>query len=148
LWTLFVTPSQKRKKIYFSYEIEASINAFKAKHNMHHDKILTKKDYEAVQIPLNKLPSRLISCKIDKKLITKNYVKEEELLTYNKIEVKKDVLKGNQIRAYMVDGSLVIGIDATLLQDANIGDRVKVRTKENKILRAKLFSSSEAMILQ
>ena len=147
LWVLFKTKTRDRK-IYFNYLINAQISVFKAKNNMHNDKILSKSDFELVNVKVDNLPSNVVSCDIEKNLITKSYISADELLSYNKLEIKKDILKGKQIRAYIADGSLVIGIDSIILEDANIGDKVRIRTEQNKFFDAKLFSHSEAMILK
>jgi flagella basal body P-ring formation protein FlgA len=115
---------------------------------MHNDKILSKSDFEMVSIKVENLPSNILSCDIEPNLITKSYISKDSFLTYNKLEIKKDLLKGAHIRAYIADGNLVIGVDSTLLEDANIGDRVKILTENNKYFYAKLLSNSEAMILK
>jgi flagella basal body P-ring formation protein FlgA len=115
---------------------------------MLNDKILSQNDYEVYRVKIENLPSNLISCKIEKNLITKSYIRADSLLTYNQVEIKKDVLKGALIRSYIIDGGLVIGMDTILQEDANIGDKIRVKTNQNKFLDAKLFSKTEAMILK
>jgi len=39
-------------------------------------------------------------------------------------------------------------MDTILQEDANIGDKIRVKTNQNKFLDAKLFSKTEAMILK
>ena len=148
IWVLFETTDKRERKFYFSYIIDAFINVFKAKHNMLNDKILSQNDYEVYRVKIENLPSNLISCKIEKNLITKSYIRADSLLTYNQVEIKKDVLKGALIRSYIIDGGLVIGMDTILQEDANIGDKIRVKTNQNKFLDAKLFSKTEAMILK
>jgi len=43
---------------------------------------------------------------------------------------------------------LVVELETTLLEDANIGDIVQVRTKQGKLFKAKLVSQHEAIIQQ
>ncbi|MBE0491012.1 MAG: flagellar basal body P-ring formation protein FlgA [Sulfurospirillum sp.] len=146
-WSLWQTPTNN-KKIYLTYEIDASILAFKAKHNMHNDKILSNSDYEEQMIRIKNLASNLITCEIPANLITKNYIKQHELLSFNKLQIKKDLLKGVQIRAYIIEGPLVLSTESVLLEDGNIGDRVRIKTEKNKFFYAKIISKSEAMIIQ
>jgi len=43
---------------------------------------------------------------------------------------------------------MVIEVHVTLLEDANIGDVVKVKTEQGKVLRAEILSKHEAKILE
>lgn len=144
----FLTQQKREKKLYFKYLIDASTKVFKAKNNMYNDRILSKNDYEEIYTKIDKLPSNLISCKIHKNLIVKNYIKANSFLTHNKLEIKKDLLKGTTITSYLIDGSLVVEVETILLEDANVGDKVRVKSKKNKFFRAKIFSENGAMILQ
>jgi len=144
---VFKTP-QKEKTIYFKFSIDATIDVFKAKHKLYNDKILSENDYEKVTIKLDKLPSKVITCNMPKNLMTKNYISANSILTMNRFEYKKDVLRGANIRAYIRDGMLVLETEATLLKDANIGDVVKIKTEKGKLFRAKLISKYRAIILE
>lgn len=144
---LFKTP-QKEKSLYFKYIIDADIYAFKAKYKLYNDKILSSNDYEKVKIKIDKLPSNIITCKMPEKLMTKNYISANSLLSMNRFEYKKDVLRGTDIRAYVRDGMLVIATDATVLKDGDIGDVVKIKTDKGKTFNAKLISKYKAIILE
>ena len=144
---LFKTP-KKEKSIYFKFHINANIDVFKAKRKLYNDKILSKNDYEKVSIKIDKLPSKVITCSMPKKLMTKNYISANSILTMNKFEYKKDVLRGTGIRAYIRDGMLVLETEATLLNDGDIGEVVKIKTDNGKLFRAKLISKYKAIILE
>ncbi|WP_024955823.1 flagellar basal body P-ring formation chaperone FlgA [Sulfurospirillum arcachonense] len=144
---IFKTPTSE-KNIYFKFTIDANIKAFKAKHKLFNDKILSRNDYEKITIKIDKLPSKIITCKVPNNLMTKNYISANSILTMNKFEYKKDILRGTDIRAYIRDGMLVIATHATVLEDGNIGDILKVKTDNGKLLRAKLISKYKAIILE
>jgi flagella basal body P-ring formation protein FlgA len=82
------------------------------------------------------------------KLLTRNYISTDSILTMNKFIYKKDVLRGTNIKAYIRDGMLVLETEATLLKDANIGDIVKIKTDQGKLFRAKIISNYKAIILE
>lgn len=144
---IFTTPSKKSQKLYFRFTLEASLDLFKAKYNLHNDKILTDNDYEKIHVELNRLSSDVIACTMPQNLITKSYISAGTILDMQRLEIKKDVLKGASIRAILSDGMLVIGIDALLLDEGNIGEEVTIKTDKGKILKAKLVSPNEAIIL-
>jgi len=43
---------------------------------------------------------------------------------------------------------LSIEVQATLLEDADLGDIVKIKTEQGKVLSAKIISSKEAVIVE
>lgn len=145
---IFNTPGDGEKKLYFQFTIDAKVDVFKAKYNLHNDKILSADDYEMVQVPLDRLPSKVITCSVPNKLMTKNYLRAGTLLSMQRFEYKKDVLRGASIRAYVKDGNLVIATEASLLEDGDIGDTIKVRADNGKVFNAKLISSSQAIIIE
>ena len=85
---IFKTPTSE-KKIYFDLYIDAKVDVFKAKHKLYNDKILSNNDYEKTSIKLDKLPSKVITCKMPDNLMTKNYISANSILTINKFEYKK-----------------------------------------------------------
>ena len=136
------------KQIYFDFYIDAKVDVFKAKHKLYNDKILSKNDYDKASIKLDRLPSRVITCKMPSNLMTKNYISANSILTMNKFEYKKDVLRGSKIVVYIRDGMLVIESEAKVLQDGNIGDIIKIKSSSGKLFRAKLISKYKAIILE
>ena len=138
----------KEKKIYFYYTLDASIEVFKAKHNLLNGKILLNDDYEKVSISLEGLPARAILGEMPKNMMIKSYIKESAILTENMLDSKKDLSKKESIKAFLKEGSLMIEVPATLLEDANIGETVKIKTEQGKTLNAKIISLKEAMILE
>ena len=144
---LFKTPTSE-KKIYFKFVIDATVEVFKAKHKLFNDKILSNDDFEKMTIKIDKLPLKAITCTMPKNLMTKNYVSANSILTMNKFEKKKNVLRGDKLHAYIREGMLVIESEATALQDGNIDDTIQIKTDNGKLFRAKLISKYKAIILQ
>ncbi len=144
---IFKTP-KKEKSLYFKFNIDANIDIFKAKHKLYNDKILSDNDYEKVSVKIDKLPSKVITCSMPKKLMTKNYVSANSILTMNRFEYKKDLLRGDKVRSYIRDGMLVIETEATLISDGDIGEVVKIKVDNGKVFKAKLISKHQAIILE
>ena len=144
---IFKTPNSE-KTIYFKFTINGYIDIFKAKHKLFNDKILSSNDYEKITTKIDKLPSKAITCDMPNNLMTKNYISANSILTMNKFEKKKSVLRGSKLRAYFRDGMLIIETEATALKDGNIGDVIKVKTDKGKLFRAKLISKYKVIILE
>ena len=138
----------KEKKIYFYYALDAKVEVFKAKRNLLNGKILSNDDYERVSISLEGFPTRALLGEIPKNAMMKTYIKEGAIFTDGMFESKKDLSKKENIKALLKEGGLLIEVQATLLEDANIGETVKIKTEQGKTLNAKILSFKEAMILE
>ncbi|MBP1680207.1 MAG: FlgA protein [Proteobacteria bacterium] len=138
----------REKKLYFTYEINAKVKVFKAKRNLLNGKILTNDDYESVWVSLDTPPTRAILNEIPQNVVIKNGIKEGQILTDFHFDVKKVLSKKESIKALFKEEGLVIEVQATLLEDGNVGDIVKIKTEQGKILNAKILSRHEAIILE
>ncbi len=138
----------KEKKLYFTYEMNAKIMVFKAKHNLHNGKILTSEDYESVWLNLDDIPIRALTQDLPYNSMVKGSLKAGQVLADYHLSIKKMFSKQERIKALFKEEGLVIEIQATLLSDADVGDIVKIRTEQGKVLNAKIISSKEAIILE
>ena len=138
----------KIKKIYFNYELKAMAYALKAKHNLHNGKIIQNDDFEAILANLDALPMRAFLDEIPPNASIKGSVKEGHFLNDYNIEIKKELSRKSHIKAVLKEDGIKIEVMATLLDDANIGDTIKIRTEQGNILNAKVVSVNEAIIIE
>ncbi len=139
---------EDKKMIYLKFEIDATISIFKANYNLRNGKILQKDDYIKRRVKFDKLRMGVITGRLQKNYIVKGYVKKGTILNINHFRAKKDMLRGEYIKAVFRNGNLVLETDAHLLNDANIGDTVRIKTSSGKTLRAKIISLKTAKILE
>ncbi len=139
---------EETKKIYLKYKIDANISIFKANYNLRNGKILNPDDYRKTEIKLDKLPLHVITGNITNDYIVKGYVRKDSILSTNNLKIKKNLLKGAFIKARIKEENMILDIDAHLLSDANIGDRVKLQTTNGKVLNAKIISLKIAKIIE
>ncbi len=138
----------KERKLYFTYEMNAKVMVFKAKRNLLNGKILTNDDYESIWMSFESVPPRAVIHDIPQNAMVKSTIKEGQILTDYHFDVKKALSKKDTIRALLKESGLVIEVQATLIEDADIGDIVKIKTEQGKILNAKIVSLKEAVILE
>ncbi|MDD3463519.1 MAG: flagellar basal body P-ring formation chaperone FlgA [Sulfurospirillaceae bacterium] len=138
----------KDKKIYFAFDLQATIAVFKAKHNLHNGKIIFETDYESEKVSFGNLPYRVILGKMPDRLVAKNHIKQGQVLTTNSFDVKKDLSKNDYVKAFLREGVLTMETRGALLDDANIGDIVRIKTEQGKILNAKILSQYEALVVE
>ena len=139
---------KKRKKITFYYEMLAKLPAFKAKRNLQIGKIISNDDFEQVLVSIDALPAKAIIGVLPEHLIVKNHIKEGQIASEYFVDTKKDVMKKETIKAFLTQDNLAIEIEVIVQEDASIGDIVKVKTQNGKVLSAKILSQKEAMILE
>ncbi len=138
----------KERKLYFSYEMNAKATVFKAKRNLLNGKILTIDDYDTTLVSLDALPTRAIVQEMPHNLVVKSNIKEGQIFTDYLFDVKRLVYKKESIKALFKEDGLSIEVQATLLEDADLGDIVKIKTEQGKVLSAKIISSKEAVIVE
>lgn len=138
----------KERKLYFAYDIQAKVRVFKAKRNLLNGTILTNDDFETTFVSLDNLPTHAIVQDIGDNLIVKNSIKEGQVLTDYLFDIRRLVYKKEAIKALYKDDGLVIEVPATLLDDGDLGDTVKIKTEQGKVLNAKIISSKEAIIVE
>ena len=147
-FSVVLKKGDKQKKIYLKYDIDATIVVFKANYNLRNGKILKKIDYKQTRVKLENLPPNILTLKPLENYIIKGYIRKGAILDQNHFKIKKDLLKGDYIKAILSDENMVLEIDAHLLTDANIGDKIKIRTVSGKVFDAKIVSKKRAEILE
>ncbi len=147
-FSISLKKGKRKKKIYLKFSIDATIGVFKANYNLRNGKILQKDDYIATRVRFDKLRNGTITNALQKSYIVKGYIRKDAILDFSHFRVKKDMLKGQFIKAILEEGNLVLEVDAHLLKDANIGDIVRIKTVSGKSMSAKIISLKTAKILE
>ena len=145
-FSVFLKKGKRKKQVYLKYNMDATIVVLKANYNLRNGKILQNSDYMKTRIKFYKLPAKVLSDNLQNGYIVKGYIRKGSILSMNNFKIKKAILKGEYIKAVLKDGNLILEIDAHLLNDANIGDTVKIRTVAGKVYKAKIVSLKEALI--
>ena len=79
-------------------------------------------------------------------LVTKVQIRSGEILTKRQFNAISLVKKGQMLNAVLSEGGVKIIAEVKALEDGNLGDMIKIRTKENKILQATVSGKDEAVI--
>ncbi|MCF6172749.1 MAG: flagellar basal body P-ring formation chaperone FlgA, partial [Campylobacteraceae bacterium] len=145
---VWISKGNSTKQIYLKYNIDALVTVFKANYNLRNGKILQNNDYIRERIKLKKLPIKILQEDPSNKFIVRGYIRKGAILSMSHFRVKKDILKGNYIKAILKDENLVLEVDAHMLKDANIGDIVPIKTVAGKVFQAKILSLKTAMIME
>jgi len=134
------------KSLYFKFSFNAKMPVFIAINSMNTNHILSLLDYQPTMIEFNKWPRDALSGLSAATLITKIQIKSGEILTKRQFNAISLVKKGETLNAVLIEGSVNIIAEVKALEDGNLGDMIKIRTKDNKILEATVSGKGQAII--
>lgn len=135
-----------KKVFFFRYKMDAKIGVFVASKDMKIRHILNLNDFSYKFVDLARYKLGAIMEIPSHKTLTKRQIKTGEILTKSHFAKLADVKKGTMINALFKDSSLSVNAEVTALQSGNIGDIIKVKTKDNKKLNAEIISNNRVLI--
>jgi len=135
-----------RKTFYFRFEIDATLQGFKAKHNLSNGTILTLEALEPTHFGLDEINDIPLETFEPNEWILKHYVREETIVLLRHLESKPLVSRHDYVDALFRDGGLVISIRAQVLSDGKKGDIVRVRTTDGRMFNGIVMSESRVII--
>ncbi|NPA73863.1 MAG: flagellar basal body P-ring formation protein FlgA [Epsilonproteobacteria bacterium] len=133
---LYKNSDDRTLRVYFRFKIVAKVTVFKAKNNITNGKILTSKDYEKKEVDFDKIPSNILSLDKDGEIVAKTFIKKGKILTSYMVKKKTLIRKKDVVTAVIKSGALKVEFEATALNDANIGDEVRVINSDKKVFKA------------
>jgi len=134
------------KSLYFKFSFNAKMPVFIAINSMNTNHILSLLDYQPTMIEFSKWPRDALSGLSAATLITKIQIKSGEILTKRQFNAISLVKKGQMLNAVLSEGGVKIIAEVKALEDGNLGDMIKIRTKDNKILEATVSGKGQAII--
>ena len=134
------------KSLYFKFSFNAKMPVFIAINSMNTNHILSLLDYQPTMIEFNKWPRDALSGLSAATLITKIQIKSGEILTKRQFNAISLVKKGQMLNAVLSEDGVKIIAEVKALEDGNLGDMIKIRTKDNKILEATVSGKGQAII--
>ena len=134
------------KSLYFKFSFNAKMPVFIAINSMNTNHILSLLDYQPTMIEFSKWPRDALSGLSAATLITKIQIKSGEILTKRQFNAISLVKKGEILNAVLIEGGVNIIAEVKALEDGNLGDMIKIRTKDNKILEATVSGKGQAII--
>ncbi|KAB0612899.1 flagellar basal body P-ring formation protein FlgA [Campylobacter hyointestinalis subsp. lawsonii] len=143
---IYKMPNNLNRSIFFKFKIDATVSVFVSLIDMDKDHILNLNDYKSVQVSLKDFDKDAILNIPKAKLITKTRIKRDKVLTNRQFKTLSDIKRGDTINAIIVDGGLKVEIQVKALEDANIGEIIKVKSDNNQIFKAIIVEKNRAII--
>ncbi len=133
-----------QKILYFTFQTQAFLPLFQASQDISNGSILNSSNAKPTLVQIQNAPTKPLQN--PNNLIAKFNIKKGTILSTRQFKKNTLIKKGSFIKAILKEGKLVIGIDVKALQNANIGDTIKVKTSKNKIFNAIIKEKNLAII--
>ncbi len=78
----------------------------------------------------------------------KNRIRQNEIILLNDTDPIPLINPGDKIKASVIEGSVVISLEAVAKQAGGMNDIIKIRTVTDKYFRAKVLSTNEVLIVE
>ncbi len=129
------------------YSVIGSMQAFKSIGAIKKDENITANNTQKERIPFGALSNPLLEGAIDK-VSAKNFIPPNTLLSTDKTQALIIVRKNDIITGVYEEGQISIEISLKALENGTLHQIIQAKNLEsNKILKAKVLSSSKAQIL-
>lgn len=129
----FIDSSGRKKAIYFRYTIQATILGYVASKDIKGNEAISLKDFTQKRVSLDMVRREPASKNDLKKVYSKNYIPEGNLITKNSIKKLPDIKRGDRVVISDSKGAILIQSIGEALENGSIGDVVRVRLKNNKV---------------
>lgn len=135
-----------KKTLFFRYILDAKIGVFIAKNDINAKHVLNLNDYKYEYVDLKSYKINALSEIPEKKIVSKQKIKKDSILTSAQFGIMADVKKNSTINAIFKDNSLSLNVEVKALDGGVIGDIIRVRTNDNKLFNAKIISKNGVLI--
>lgn len=135
-----------KKTLFFRYILDAKIGVFVAKNDINAKHVLNLNDYKYEYVDLKSYKINALNEIPSKKIVSKQKIKKDSILTSAQFGIMADVKKNSTINAIFKDNSLSLNVEVKALDSGVIGDIIRVRTSDNKLFNAKIISKNGVLI--
>ena len=142
----FEQPDLTSKSLFFKYSFRAKIPVFIAINKIEHNHILSLTDYQSNYIEFEKYQKDMFSSMPSSRLVARTAIKAGEVLSQRQFSAMSLVKRGDILNAVLNDGGLSVIVEVRALEDGNLGDMIKIRTKDNKILPASVSGKNQVTL--
>ncbi|GHS89701.1 hypothetical protein FACS189487_10450 [Campylobacterota bacterium] len=136
----------KLKKLYFNYEMDASLSVIKAAKTIERGAIISTSNTIEISADFDKINAKPIDKALFGKIAAKSRIKSGGIITESMISVLPDVPRNTRITVELVKNGIRISFLAVTQKNADIGDIVEVKDKDKKVFRARIINKDLARI--
>lgn len=143
----FKTPKNIQKNIFFRYFVDANIEILKSKKPILKGEKLSPLDFNKVSMDFDKIPINALSTEEAKNLIAKVNINKNTILKRNMFKINALIKRNDPVIGILRDSNVDIEIELIALESANLGERIKVKNKEGKVMQG-IVNGKNRILLQ
>lgn len=137
--------NQKRQNIFFSFNINASIDALSASSNIKTGEVITNNNSNITQIHIDKNMQFPASLNIVDEYSAKSFIPSGAIITKAKITPKIIVQKGDIVEVFYSDDNINITFNAEALKSGAIGEIIKAQSLQgDRVVNIKILGVKKA----
>ena len=136
----------QNKKLFFSYEVDATLPAIFTRQLIQKGEPLTKLNTEKKSIMLQNFRAMPLQELPRGKYEAKHRLKANKLLTQRDVEALYLIKRGSEVTVTLKDNGIVITFSAKAVQNGHLGDKIKVQKSNNKRLFVRVTGKNRAEV--
>ena len=142
----FELPDLTLKSLFFKYSFKAKMPVFIALNDIESKRVLGLLDYQSGFVDFEKYQKDALAVMPASALVARSKIKAGEVLMKHNFAAVTLVKKGDALNAVLNDGGLSVIIEVRAMEGGNLGDAIKVKNKDGKILSAIVSSPKEVVL--
>ena len=143
---VFFKHKEKRQKLFFSFNIDAFIDALISTSAIKSGEILDSNNTQISRTNLTKMTQLPALPSILNEYSAKSFIPPSSIITNNKITPKIILQKGDSISVKYSKDGIDIVFNAKALEDSPLGGKIKALTPQGKNINIKVLSPKEAIL--
>ena len=139
--------NQKRQKVFFSFNINASLDALSASNNIKTNEVITNNNSTITQIHIDKNMQLPAPLNIIDEYAAKSFIPSGAIILDSKIAPKTIVQKGDIIEVFYSDDNINITFNAEALKSGANGEIIKAKSLQgDRIVDIKILGPKKAQL--
>ncbi len=136
--------TSKNKKIFFNYNINATVTVHVSKKNIRKDVELSASNTLTKHVLIDSFKAKPITQVTKGKFQAKHYIPKNKVLTNRDVEQLSVVRRNSNISVSLLTNGMNISFSAKSLQNGKLNDIIKVQKSNGKILKVKVIGKNKA----
>ncbi|TKX29923.1 flagellar basal body P-ring formation chaperone FlgA [Campylobacter estrildidarum] len=142
----FKTPQNIQKNVFFRYFIQANLEVLKSNRAIKRGNKLGAFDYKSVLLDFDKVPPNALNLEDANNLIAKSNISKNTILKENMFKTSALIRKNDSIIGILSDGNVDVLIELMALQNANMGERIRAKNKEGKVMQGIVIGKNRIIL--
>ncbi|ECQ5796823.1 flagellar basal body P-ring formation protein FlgA [Campylobacter coli] len=143
----FKTPQNIQKNVFFRYFIQANLEVLKSERAIKRGDKLGAFDYKNVLIDFDKVPLNALTLDDVDNLVAKSNINKNAILRANMFKTTALIRRNDPIIGILSEANVDVLIELVALQSANMGERIRAKNKEGKVMQG-IVVGKNRMIIQ